>query len=286
MIKTLLADNLNALQCESGVSEALEQGMVVHLPHLHFAFSAAEQVLLSPHIVPSKAKNISYDPRTQHLKAFVPDNPHRVVLQNMMQRYADFAKELLQTLCPNYTAALDRARTSYRPVEIDGRAAASYRKDDRRLHVDAFPASPNQGRQLLRVFSNVHPHHVPRVWRVGEDFEQVVQHFKRQLRLPFKVTKYVLRSLHITRGLRTDYDALMLQLHDAMKADEAYQHNVTQQRLELTGTWLVYTDQVSHAAMSGQYCLEQTFMLPISARCNPETAPLRVLERAMGTALL
>jgi len=42
---------------------------------------------------------------------------------------------------------------------------------------------------------------------------------------------------------------------------------------------------VSHAAMSGQYQLEQTFLLPIGAMREPQRSPLRVLERLKGRRL-
>ncbi len=33
---------------------------------------------------------------------------------------------------------------------------------------------------------------------------------------------------------------------------------------------MAFTDQVSHAAMAGQYQLEQTFLLPVDAMDEPE----------------
>ena len=39
----------------------------------------------------------------------------------------------------------------------------SWRKDDTRLHVDAFPTRPMRGRRIMRLFSNVHPGELPRV---------------------------------------------------------------------------------------------------------------------------
>lgn len=286
MLTTIDAKTLADIPPENSFIQSLEQGAVLYLPQLTFQLEANEQALLSPSILPQKAKNISYDARCQSLKAFDPNHPHHYALKTMMQRYADFSSQVLQALVPQYGPHLTMARTSYRPVEVLGRTAPSYRKDDTRLHVDAFPASPYQGQQLLRVFSNVNPYGQARVWRVGEAFEQLVQHFKQQLKIPLPITKHVLKALHITRGLRTDYDALMLQLHDVMKADQQYQQQVAQQQVELVGTWIVFTDQVSHAAMSGQYCLEQTFMLPVKARQNPASSPLKVLEQAFGRQLV
>nr|MDQ2993708.1 Kdo hydroxylase family protein [Pseudomonadota bacterium] len=51
-------------------------------------------------------------------------------------------------------------------------------------------------------------------------------------------------------------------------------------------TWLVYSDQASHAAMSGQFMLEQTFYLPVTAMLHEQRAPLRVLENALGRSLV
>lgn len=47
----------------------------------------------------------------------------------------------------------------------------------------------------------------------------------------------------------------------------------------------MFTDLVPHAAVSGQYALEQTFIVPKSALVLPEIAPVRVLERLCGVPL-
>jgi hypothetical protein len=72
-----------------------------------------------------------------------------------------------------------------------------------------------------------------------------------------------------------------------MKADDGFQQGSPQSRVDLAAgsTWLAFTDQVSHAATSGQYQLEQTFLLPVEAMASPERSPLRVLERIKGRPL-
>jgi len=42
---------------------------------------------------------------------------------------------------------------------------------------------------------------------------------------------------------------------------------------------------VSHAAMAGQYQLEQTFLLPVNAMEDMARSPIRTLERVMGRPL-
>jgi len=47
-----------------------------------------------------------------------------------------------------------------------------------------------------------------------------------------------------------------------------------------------FTDAVSHAAMAGQYQLEQTFLLSVEGMGEPERSPLRILERLKGRRLV
>lgn len=278
---------IDALAANEDMLDALESGALIYLPSLSFNFSSFEEPLLQQDMFPLKSKNISYDSHKQQIKAFNEKHESYDLLKNMMHRYADFSQVLLTKLFPHYESHLVRARTSFRPVEIEGRQAPSYRKDDTRLHVDSFPASPCQGRRLLRVFSNVNPDGKPRVWRVGDEFESVVNHFKTRLKRPLAFYKYLLKSFKITRGLRTDYDALMLQLHDTMKSDLHYQKTVKQQTIDLAtnSVWIVYTDQVSHAALKGQFCLEQTFTLPVNGMKDPQKSPLRIMENIWQCSL-
>jgi hypothetical protein len=80
----------------------------------------------------------------------------------------------------------------------------------------------------------------------------------------------------------------MLQLHNKMKESDSYQHGVKklEQHFPAGSTWIVMTDQVSHAALGGQYLLEQTFYFPVDAMSHPERSPLKILERYLHTALL
>ena len=97
----------------------------------------------------------------------------------------------------------------------------------------------------------------------------------------------LLAALRATKGVRTEYDHLMLGLHDRAKADLAYQRDCAQEtaRFAPGTTWLCFSDQVMHAALSGQYMLEQTIHLPLAALYEPERAPLAILERLTGRAL-
>ncbi|MDB5764631.1 MAG: hypothetical protein JWQ21_3626, partial [Herminiimonas sp.] len=203
---------------------ALEAGKVLYFPHLSFTFTAEEQRFLTPAIRDPKSRNISLDANGR-LKGALGDAADQAALANMIGRFRTQAQQLIHSLLPAYAdsrSELRMAPTSYRPMQVETRAQ-SWRADDRRLHVDAFPSRPNYGERILRVFANVNPDGVPRVWRVGEPFEDVAQRFLPRVKAYSRWQAQVLQALHVTKSLRSEYDHLMLQLHDAMKSDPEYQ---------------------------------------------------------------
>jgi hypothetical protein len=204
-----------------------------------------------------------------------------------MARFADQAGRLVAALLPGYVLNLRRARTSLRLFEVEQRVS-SYKKDDKRLHVDAFPSRPTRGERILRVFSNVNPEGRPRVWRLGEPFADMARRYLPQVPRPWSGSAWLLAGLGVTKGRRSEYDHIMLRLHDLAKADLEYQRSVPQQEVPFPpgSAWIVFSDQVLHAAMSGKYLLEQTFHLPVAGLQDQRTAPLRVLERMTGRRLV
>lgn len=265
---------------------SLEQGSVLFFPQLSFSLEKDESRFLSPAIA-AKSKNVSLDCSRGILKGSSAGEAEQQLLQSMMQRFATSTVALLHNLLPHYTAGLVQGRTSFRPVEIAQRAA-SWRKDDTRLHVDSFPSSPVQGKRILRVFSNVNPQGKSRSWRLGEPFENVARRYLPALSRPVWGSSPLLKLTGITKSRRSAYDHFMLQLHDRMKADMDYQSQVDQVAFDFPAgsTWMTFTDQASHAAMVGQHAFEQTFYLPVACMQEPSLSPLRVLERLANRALI
>jgi hypothetical protein len=270
----------------AAAAPALEAGDLVFLPALRFVVEPAEALLFTPSILGS-SKNASYDPASRRLGGTTATGQDAETLRGFIRRFSDSAASLVGRLLPAYGDRLTRGRASFRPAEIAGRKT-KWRKDDTRLHVDSFPATPSGGRRILRVFSNVNPAGRPRSWRVGEPFERVADRFGGALALPLPLAGTLLRALRVTRTRRSAYDALMLQLHDRMKEDAAYQASAPQATVDFPAgtTWMAFTDQVSHAALAGQYQLEQTFLLPVDALIDPARSPLGVLERLKGRRLV
>jgi 3-deoxy-D-manno-oct-2-ulosonic acid (Kdo) hydroxylase len=264
---------------------SLEEGKILFLPRLRFDLSDAERRFLTPACLDGKSKNVCFRPVTGVLTGTAHQGKERDELLRILDRYRAQARALMAWLCPAYRDHLEDGYTSFRPVEIADRVT-SWRKDDTRLHVDAFPSRPVQGRRILRVFTNVN-RCLARLWRVGESFEEVAARFLPHIRAPLPGSSWLLYHLHIVKGRRTPYDHFMAGIHDHMKADEHYQSHVSQVELPMPpgASWACFTDSVSHAAMSGQFAFEQTFYLPVAAMLNPLRSPLRILERLLGTPL-
>lgn len=266
---------------------AVEGGTVLVFREFAFALRPGERGLLDPAIADPRRKNISLDPTTAGLRGVLGDAATRSAVGGLVARYFRAASDLVARLFPEYTGTLRPAPTSLRLQRVETRET-SWRKDDSRLHVDAFPSRPIWGERILRVFLNIHPAGVPRVWRIGEPFEAVAAHFLPRIKPQRRGKAALLAVLKITKRRRSDYDHYMLRLHDAMKSDADYQRDCDQRTLALPpGTaWVCFSDQTSHAAMSGQFMLEQTFFLPAAGMVHPDLSPLSVLQRRLGRALV
>lgn len=259
---------------------SLENGQILYFPHLAFEVSNEEKALFSPSLVKKDRKNVSYDLKSDALKGCEANIQNQKLVHEMMKRFALHTKGFVDTILPSYESHLIQARTSFRPVEIQGRQNPSFRKDDTLLHVDSFPSSPTKGKRILRFFANVNPNNQPRVWKVGESYSKVLRRFLPKVKKPFPGSRHLLNRLGITKSYRILYDHYMLQIHNFMKADQTYQEQVDQEVIEFPpfSCWMVFTDQVSHAVLSGQYVFEQSFYLPIEAQKNPEKSPLHHME--------
>ena len=271
------------------VEPLVEDGGVLVFEQLNFAMSDAERRFLDARWTDGKAKNISLrwpTKSSRELRGALGDAADLSALETLIARYAENAERLMLRLFPHYRPHLVRGNTSLRPVAIEGRAS-SWRKDDSRLHIDAFPSNPTRGARLLRVFTNVNPEGQPRRWRVGETFEAHARRFLPRISRPLPGSAWALQTLHITKRRRTEYDHLMLHLHDLAKSDAEFQRASPQLAVEFAPgtTWVTYSDQVPHAVMAGQHMFEQTFMLEAEHQQRPGASPLCTLERLTGRAL-
>lgn len=257
----------------------LEDGGVLVLPHLPFAELDTVRWLLDPKWADPRRKNISFDSTSQSLRGVHADAAVCEAVRTLMGGFQNLALVLIAALAPRYAAQMRTAPVSLRLHEVQGRQS-SWRADDSRLHIDAFPSRPSHGERILRVFRNINPDGKARIWRVGEPFIDVARRFGGQVPRYRRAHAIVLNMLGMTRSVRSPYDHTMLHLHDRMKADLDYQRTCPQSSVPFAPhtTWVCFSDQTSHAAMSGQFLLEQTLHPTVAVMQNPAKAPIAVLD--------
>ena len=237
-------------------------------------------------------KNISYRPEQDVLRGF-DDAANEKRVHQIIRDYALQVRSLVERFLAPYAGKFQMDYTSFRPLEEEGRDLPLHKRNDL-LHVDAFPSRPTRGGRILRVFTNVNPAK-DRVWVVGERFPELAGKFAEAAGVKKFAGGSGVRSLKKGLGRlglpipdRAPYDEFMLHFHDWLKENSEFQRakeGKEQVSFPPMATWLVYTDGVPHAALSGQFAMEQTFIVPIEALVAPEVSPIRVLEKMAGTSM-
>ena len=274
--------------------QQLEANRVLYFSRPPFDFPDADREFLVSQKRADSAvhKNVSYRPAQDKLNGFEGPGDVRERLRGILSSYSRQVVEFVRRFLAPYDGNYELDYASFRPIEEEGRPLPLHKRNDL-LHVDAFPSRPTQGGRILRVFTNIHPTK-PRVWNVGEDFPVLADHLARGAGLDgFAASGGTTRWAAILRAFgapipdRSAYDRFMLRFHDYMKENATYQTDSPKTRIEFPpmSTWLVYTDGVPHAVLSGQHALEQTFIISRAGLVAPGISPIGVLEKLCGRPL-
>ena len=283
-------DGSGAVRC----AEELERGNILFFPRSPFPLPATERDFLLDQKQTGAGfhKNIAYRPAEDRLtgmgKMAAPETKH---LKSILRAYSDWAEGFLGQWMPEYARNWKRDFASYRSIEEQGRAARTTARNDL-AHVDAFPTRPTHGDRILRVFTNINPVK-GRVWITSETFAGLAERFARQVGIPAAPAAgaqsftRLAKALGIRQWTRSPYDSFMLRFHDFLKENTEFQEQCIKQRWEFPpgSCWICYTDMVSHAVLSGQFALEQTFIISRKAMVLPQQSPIRILERICGHPL-
>ncbi len=274
----------------------LESGNILFFPSCPFPFPEEERAFLleQKQSGATNRKNIAYKPKANKMTNIVgmtPDQEKKLL--EIMQRYCQNVVSFLSELLPPYADRWQLDYGSFRPFQEKGRDLRTRARNDL-LHCDSFPTRPLHGRRILRFFTNINPTE-NRVWNTSLPFNELAQQFGgKEVSFPkknsafFNGIKKLGHSLGLPVTLRSPYDVFMLNLHNFLKENSDFQQNCHKDNWKFPphSCWAVFTDQVSHAALSGQYALEQTILVPPSALVDPEKAPVNVLEKLTGQPMI
>lgn len=271
--------------------DALEHGSLLFLAHTLLSWKADDRAALLQRDQQARShKNIAYHLDADRLMGVDRRSGQAETLRRLLRIYAKEITALLAALLAPYARCWRIDYTSFRPEEEAGRRLPWRARNDL-LHIDAFPSRPTNGDRILRVFTNVHPSR-PRCWVTAEPFDLLVGRFADRpgLSLPrhpspwHALRRRLLRHVPSAGGAllrRSPYDAFMLRLHDHLKADARFQATAARETWQFPpgSSWIAFTDALPHAALSGQFALEQTYFVPRAAMRHPERAPVSILEK-------
>ncbi len=272
----------------------LEAGDILFFPTVPFAFPQDEiDFLLAQKQGASKSrKNIAYKPQSGKISNHdTSDKETAARMLEVLSNYSNRAVDFLSLLLPVYAKDWKLDYASFRPFQEKGRNLRLRARNDL-LHVDSFPTRPLHGSRILRFFTNINPVESRR-WITSDPFEELIKQFGGEGGVPFpnsyensmkdrfsRKLKQLMCKAGIKVPMRSPYDVFMLNMHNFLKENEEFQKNCPKDHWEFppNSCWAVFTDQVSHAAMSGQYAIEQTLIIPQKTLVFPEKAPISVLE--------
>jgi hypothetical protein len=276
--------------------EMLERGQILQFREPPFAFPTVDQEFLRNQEWAELRmhKNVSYRPGEDVLRGVSGDANTVERVHSIMRNYSARVIEFVGDFLSPYKEKWNLDFASFRPLEEAGRDLPLHKRNDL-LHVDAFPSRPTQGGRILRVFTNLNTTR-PRVWNTTENFETLAHKYAKpaglqQIAEDDSFLTRTVQNLGAKLGItaaRTPYDMFMLRFHDYLKENTALQTKgpKTEMAFPPSATWMVFTDCVAHAVMSGQYAIEQTFLIPPKALVAPDAAPYRILEGLAGRPLV
>ena len=275
----------------------LEEGNILFFDHFPFVIPQADiDFLLQARQTNTRLhKNISYRPGQDVIRgasANAKEINERV--QAIMRDYSASVVRFLSAFLAPYASGWQLDFASFRPIEEEGRELPLHKRNEL-LHVDAFPTRPTWGGRILRFFNNINPTQ-KRVGEIGEDFEKIAAEFAQDAGLARVGTRAnrtiasaarTLGKIGLPLADRSQYDRFMLRFHDFLKENSEYQSRPTRTRIEFppNSSWIVYTDCVPHSVLSGQFALEQTFIIPFDTLVAPESAPVSILEGIANRSL-
>ncbi|MGD8341182.1 MAG: Kdo hydroxylase family protein [Gammaproteobacteria bacterium] len=286
------------------IEDALETGGIVFFEKCPIELPTEREIewLRSGLDAKLKAKNISYHPESDSVPRFDADAETKVKVENLLRGHGKRVAEFWHRVLPDFMPGATIGTTSFRPVEEKGRNLKA-RSSNELVHIDAGAYGATNGARILRFFVNVHPER-DRVWGTKGSFEQLM-HRNPELWAAARGGKRQVptrkRPLdHLYSGVigaaskvypllrvidSSPYDRSMRRIHNYMKETTAFKQDeadLQEVRFPPYSAWMVFTDGISHAALTGQYAFISTALIPLENCRNFDRTPFGILAAASG----
>lgn len=284
------------------IEKALEESEVVYFQQCPFEMPSPEDLRFLRDELPmqTKAKNVSYHHEADTVPHFDAPDGVRDRVTRILKAHSDAVTGYLESTLPHLAPGWTVGTCSFRPLEEKGRDLKP-RASNEIVHIDAGAYGATCGARILRFFVNVNAD-TDRVWATKGSFADL---FDRHREL-FDAARADGARVRVQKRLRdhcfsglvgalskvyplakvvdsSPFDRAMRRVHNYMKETEEFRNDLTNYReirFPPSSAWMVFTDSVSHAVLSGQHCLVTTILVPLENCQARELSPYYILEKA------
>ncbi len=298
---------------DTDFADALEKGLIVRFPTCPVRLPDPSDLEWLRATLPSclRAKNLSFHPESGRLRGLSQRDPYRDRAALILRAHGERVQAFLCEIMPELTRGWTVGTMSYRPVQERGRDLKPHASNEL-IHFDAGAYGATNGDRILRFFVNINPHE-DRVWSTKGTFWELLPRLATEAgvanigdlkptvsdRLRSKVLRIVSHLIpEAVLANSSPYDRAMRRLHNHMKDSATFQATDSaldsddgstdgstggtcyrEFRFPPFSAWMVLTDAVSHASISGQHALVNTFVVRLAACRHPQLAPFNILRR-------
>ncbi len=279
------------------IGDALERGEIIRFPRSPITLPSATDLLLLRDELPKQlnTKNVSYHPESDHVHGVPSQGELHDVAYRFLKAHSQAVEAFLKKTIGHLTENWTVGTSSFRPIQEKGRDLKPHASNEL-IHIDAGAYGATNGDRILRFFVNVSARE-DRVWATKGTFSQLHAKYADAAGIggPHNLNRGPLGNLRtrVLQGLvaagvkeamvadSSPYDRLMRRFHNYMKDSPAFQArdaDYHELRFAPGSAWMVFTDSASHASISGQHALVNTFIVRLAQCRVTAAAPLNILQ--------
>jgi hypothetical protein len=281
------------------LSDELERGRIVAFPECPIELPPDEELNFLREEMPRvlKLKNISYHPESDRIVGIRGEKEVVARAHAILKAHSRRVQEFLRKTIPALEKDWMIGTSSFRPMQERGRELSAHASNEL-VHVDAGAYGATHGDRILRFFVNVNPSE-DRVWITKGAFPELFKRFGERAGVVrngedgyleeglfdrFRTATARAASAIVPSAKLIDsspYDRAMRRFHNFMKDTPEFQSTPEghrEFRMRPFWAWMVFTDMVSHAVVSGQHAFVDTFVVPLRNCRLQEMAPINILK--------
>jgi hypothetical protein len=280
------------------LSDELEKGRIVVFPTCPIELPSPEDLEFMRQEMPKHlaSKNISFHPEADKIIGIKGEPEVIERTQRILKAHNGRVQAFLTHMMPTLTRDWQVGTASFRPMQEKGRDLPAHASNEL-VHVDAGAYGATHGDGIIRFFVNVNPTE-DRVWMTKGAFSELYKRYGDEAgvtpRNGADMAEGALDKLRtsVTHGLAavvpaarlldsSPYDRVMRRFHNFMKDTPSFQSAVEgsqEFRFKPFQAWMVFTDRVSHACLSGQHAFVDTFVVRLGSCRLPQMAPINILK--------